>query len=133
MHSMNGSSVPRHCADLEVELPTNECPASELNFIQNWLSMSRHSLPDEIKSEFPSLLGRVVQPPDEIQLTGRTSTRQYKADNNRYSGYLSATTTVSTTQHAGIADALTSIGALWSEVISLTQIGVRHGASFFDE
>lgn len=40
---------------------------------------------------------------------------------------------MSTTQQAGIADALTSLSTLWSEVISYTQAGVRHGASFLDE
>lgn len=41
--------------------------------------------------------------------------------------------TASTTQQAVISDALASISAIWTAVMSYAQVGVHHGASFGDE
>lgn len=136
MHSMNGSSVPRHCGVLEAGSPSNECPSSEWNFMQTWISLTRYAIPSGMRNESTLLETRTV-PPSAIQLTGKSSTRQYLSVDqflaNAEHPELFDATTISTTQQAVIADALTSLSALWSTVMSSAQIGSRHGASFLDE
>lgn len=136
---MNGSSVPRFCAVLEAGSPSNECPSSEWDFMQTWMSLGENSIPDDIRKE-SIIFGRRAVDSSAIQLTGKTSTRQYTSTLVEFlsekispkipqSSY-NATSRISTTQQAGIADALTIISTIWQEV--MIHDPIRHGASFHD-
>ena len=137
MYSLNGSSVPRHCAVVEAGSPSNQCPSSEWEFMQNWLSLGIHSMPRDFKSQSP-VLNAVSLPPDIIQLTGKTSVRQYKSGSLDYRHSLpgkpifEAEATMSTTQQAVIADALTSTSTIWRVALAFGQIRGHHGDSLRD-
>ena len=139
LHSMNGSSVPRHCAVVEAGSRSNDCPSSEWDFMQTWQSLKKNSIPSELRNK-SSLLNTTSLPPAETQLTGRNSNRQYhKAAGVSYvaqSGNnlpLRYNTADSTTQQTVIADALTSVSSIWSLAVATAEIGSHHGASFHDD
>lgn len=131
IHSMNGSSVPRHCAVMEAGLPSNECPSSEWNFIQTW-ALLRHSLPNHIRNE-SLIFDLVATNPSAIYLTGKTSTRQYISEGIvTQTNYEPGTSQVSTTQQVVIADALSAVSSIWNIITSYGKTEVYHGASFND-
>lgn len=137
IHSMNGSSVPRHCGVLEAGSPSNECPSSEWNFIQTMMSLIHNAIPNGMRKE-SMILGVGSTCPSAIQLTGKSSIRQYLTISGVLADkqdpeFFDATITMSTTQQAVIADALTSVSALWNIIMTSAQIGKRHGASILDE
>lgn len=133
---MNGSSVPRHCAVLEAGWLSNECPSSEWDFIQTWWSLIDHAIPSNIQEQSVLFDGSIT-PSTAIQLTGKTSTRQYETIDMAFLGNsdlpYGTRSTASTTQQAVISDALATISAIWTAVMSYGQVGVHHGASFSDE
>ncbi|MCJ1267491.1 hypothetical protein MMC22_007376 [Lobaria immixta] len=139
MYSLNGSSVPRHCAVVEAGSPSNQCPSSEWDFMQKWLSSGRNSIPIGFQKQ-SAILSAVDTIIDAIQLTGKTAARQYKSIQFGYGNPLpgkvesifEAVAVVSTTQQAVIADALTSTSTIWNVASDFGQIGSHHGASLFD-
>ncbi|MCJ1264424.1 hypothetical protein MMC22_004295 [Lobaria immixta] len=138
---MNGSSVPRHCAVVEAGMPSNDCPSSEWDFMQTWISLTDQSVPIGLKNQSGLLKGTII-PPSAIQLTGKTSIRQYKqvwspvyvtlGTRNSSSNVLFESAD-SSTQQAVIADALTSISTIWDLAIGGAGIGSHHGASFHED
>ncbi|MCJ1265036.1 hypothetical protein MMC22_004911 [Lobaria immixta] len=138
---LNGSSVPRHCAIVEAGSPSNECPSSEWDFMQTWMSLTQNSIPWEFQNQ-NILLGSGESAPTATELTGKASTRQYKSiqdnpviildDGNNGSSF-PIDAAISTTQQAVIADALTSISSIWFEAVGNTEIASHHGASFHDD
>ena len=140
LRSMKGSSVPHHCAIVEAGSPSNECPSSEWDFLQTWLSLTTNSVPIGFRNK-SRVLARNEIAPDATQLTGKNSARRYRMEQTDYSippagnlenlsSPLEAGTAGSTTQQAVIADALTSISSLWTLAVADAEIGSHHGASF---
>ena len=139
LHSMKGSSVPRHCAVMEAGMPSNECPSSEWNFVQTWLSLTQNSVPMAFRNQSGILKGASIAP-SAIQLTGKTSNRQYRQvqspvylTTGNSSSIVRFDSADSSTQQAVIADALTSISSIWDMTIGYAEIGSHHGASFHDD
>lgn len=76
-----------------------------------------------------------------VQLTGKSSIRQYMEQDSsteifRNGELLSSPKfpdTITSTQHAAIADALINVGALWEETIDYAETGGHHGKRPSDE
>lgn len=127
---------------MEAGSPSNECPASEWDFIQAWNLLAKNSIPIRFRSQ-SEILGGIEGPPITVQLTGKASARQYTSQDvfkrlqlpnpfeNRSD--LEAVVPMSTTQQAVIADALTSVGTIWNVVSSYSQTKSHHGVSLYDE
>lgn len=132
---MNGSSVPRHCAVVEPGSLSSECPASEWDFFQTWMSIIGHPLPNSFKKRY-DILSNIGSVPGSIQLTGRSSTRQYLFLTFRFqtTKFYSANASISSTQQSIIADALSSTATSWIAAVILdsTQKS-HHGATFNDQ
>lgn len=135
-----GSSVPRHCAVSQDYSLSNECPSSEWQFLQTYLSISDKSIPMNVLNQsanmnfhLPSFSG--------IQLTGKSSIRQYlefeesrevSRDGKLISGPKFDRST-SSTQHSAIADALNNVGALWESTVDYAEASGHHGKRPSDE
>lgn len=133
MHSMNGSSVPQHCAVVEAKSLSSECPSSEWEFMQTWASLTQHPIPESFRSKY-SIFDEYYFAPGSIQLTGRFSTRQflfaeYLFDTNFYT----VMSSISSTQQSVIADALTSTGTIWWAATRESTRTSHHGATFDDQ
>lgn len=137
---INGSSVPRHCAVSQDHVLPNECPSSEWQFLQTWMSLTEKSLPMNVLNQ-SSLLDFYSPGFSGIPLTGKSSVRQYLEldtsldvlkDGKIISGTKFPRTTTST-QQAAIADALNNAGALWKTTINYANPSAHHGKPFSDE
>lgn len=139
---INGSSVPHYCAISQDNSLSNECPSSEWQFLQTWMSLVQKSLPTNVLNQ--SILTDYFSPgPSGVQLTGKSSTRQYLEQDLTYnhpvfrdgkdiSGTKFPISTTST-QHAAIADALNNVGGLWETTINYANTGGHHGKRPSDE
>lgn len=137
---IKGSSVPRHCAVSQDHSLSNECPSSEWQFLQTWMSLTAESLPTTVLNQ--SLLMDFFSTGFAgIQLTGKSSIRQYmesdiSSDVFRDGKIISGTkfpSTTASTQHAAIADALNNAGALWQTTINYAHTSGHHGKRPSDE
>lgn len=137
---IDGSSVPPHCAVSQDHMLSNECPSSEWQFMQTWMSLTERSLPTTVLNQ--SLLMNFFSiGVSEIQLTGKSSVRQYMEENmtpsfSEVERFVSGTKfprTTATTQHAAIADALNNAGALWQSTINYAVTSGHHGKRPSDE
>ena len=130
MTSLTGSAVPSDCSVSYEATVSNSCPSSEWQAIEAHLRFARHSVPDR----YIVIAGDTVFP-SEVQLTGRSSIRQYHSAVRRtldpFSGEKATDVSLSTTQHSVVADALVNVGATWELAIQNVQ-DTRHGASPFD-
>ena len=103
--------------------------------MQTWLSLVDHSLPKSITNE-SIVLNFYDSGPNTIQLSGKSSLRQFTQEDSsssnareeNTSSYTSFTTTSATTQQAAIADVLNEAGALWKLTINYANPNNRHGA-----
>lgn len=133
MHSMNGSSVPKHCAVVEAGSLSSECPSSEWEFMQTWLSLAQHPLPKSFGNQ-SSMLAEFSFAPGSIQLTGRFSTRQFLfAAYDFNTKFYSIVNSISTTQQSVIADALTSTASIWWAAVIQSNQTSHHGATYSDQ
>ena len=122
---------------MEASLPSNECPSSEWDFLQTWYSLWQNSIPNGIRNGSAKFSGWGL-PPDAVQMTGKSSSRQYKTGQFTFgfangSSSFETTAQVSTTQQAVVADALTNVGTIWTSAIDSGSTRTHHGASFHDQ
>lgn len=105
--NLTGSRVPRHCSISSNN--SSGCPSSEWQSIGTYLSLANNIIP-------PNYLGPYTMSPFSVQLTGQSSLRQliiqHYTNKNDALGY-DHEAAQSTTQQAVVADALTTISALW--------------------
>lgn len=104
---LNGSFVPQHCSI--VSNSSSDCPYHEWQSIGIYLSLANNIIPAVYQ-------GPYTISPFSVQLTGQSSLRQLIIQHHVYentsAGY-DHEAAQSTTQQQVIADALTSISALW--------------------
>lgn len=104
---LNGSVVPQHCSI--VSNSSRDCPSHEWQSIGTYLSLANNIVPAAYQ-------GPYMISPFSVQLTGQSSLRQLIIQHHIYdntsAGY-DHEAAQSTTQQGVIADALTSISALW--------------------
>ncbi|MCJ1265695.1 hypothetical protein MMC22_005575 [Lobaria immixta] len=130
---MNGSSVPQHCAVVEAGSLSSECPSSEWEFMQTWMSLSQHPVPRSFTHK-SSMLAELTGLPGSVQLTGRFSTRQFLFTPYDFdTKFFSVESSISSTQQSVIADALTSTGSIWWAAVIESGQKSRHGATLKDQ
>ncbi|KAL8772411.1 MAG: hypothetical protein Q9209_002362 [Squamulea sp. 1 TL-2023] len=111
---------------LAPDQPINDCPASDWRSIRDGLSLQKQLLPLKYKEQFAT-----TAPPDKIELHGRSSMRQLQIESVGFASYLD--TTVATTQHAAVSDALSSAAALWFISLANVTAGKSHGSPLWDQ
>ena len=124
---LKGSQVPENCSFAQEGLPSNGCPSSEWEKIQQHLDLTTHSVPQEYLQTY-----RFNIATDEMELYGKVSQRQlYSGQNPQYDLHIAPV--IASTQHVAVADALTTTGALW--FMGLTNITVTsgHGSPLYDQ
>ena len=124
---LNGSQVPEKCSFAQEGLPSNGCPSSEWEKIQQHLDLNTHSVPQEYLQTY-----RFDIATDEMELYGKVSQRQlYSGQDPAYDLHIAPV--IASTQHVAVADALTTTGALW--YMGLTNITVTsgHGSPLYDQ
>lgn len=124
---LNGSQVPDNCSFSQEGLPSNGCPSSEWEKIQQYLDLTTHSVPQEYLQTYRYKIGT-----DEMELYGKVSQRQLYIGQDLIND-VHVNPLLSSTQHVAVADALTTTGALW--YMGLTNITVTsgHGSPLYDQ
>ena len=122
---MNSSSVPTHCAISSELLDPNSCPASEWQILEEYFRLGFNSLPDGLSD------GNAI-PPSTVEISGKNSLRQLQivevtGTNPLLSQNNIISTSIGTTQHAAIADALALTGATWELAVQTAQPRRGHG------
>ena len=131
-HRLNGSNVPESCSITEEATVSNSCPSSEWQVLKTYLRLLENSLPEELKDELD-----VNIPPTSVEFTGKTSLRQTYLGESVGSYNVSGRKVIqksitASTQHAVIADALVSTGAIWHLAVGDAQLS-EHGAAPSDQ
>lgn len=106
-------------------LVEKDCPSSGWQAVGTYLSFTNNLLPSQYVSKY-----RIVNSPAYVELTSANSLRQLRINDQNAltlkSGY-DEVLAVATTQQAAVADALTTIGSLWT--LSLSNVTTKgHGS-----
>ncbi|MCJ1466014.1 hypothetical protein MMC07_004633 [Pseudocyphellaria aurata] len=133
MDSMNGSSVPPHCAVVEAGQLSSECPSSEWNFLHNWMSLLQQPLPESFQKKY-NIFSNFAVAPNPVQLTGRFSSRQYLFGTYYFNTtFYEAYASISSTQQSVVTDALSSTASIWGEAVRASSRSGNHGATLNDQ
>ncbi|KAL8842272.1 MAG: hypothetical protein Q9170_000598 [Blastenia crenularia] len=124
---IDGKSIPLECSIVGEEF-SNVCPASEWYAIRDWLSTQTQSPP-------PSYLHRYrqVDSLDSCLIHGVDSNRELNYGSYSGSALLGPPPNAATTQQAVIADALSSVGALWFLSLVNVTANAGHGVPLSDQ
>lgn len=114
--STDGSLVASDCLVSDALPANDDCPSSEWQVIQTYLSLTNNDVP----LRYQEWTGAIS--PGGVQVTGRQSIRQLTLNSAFYgSGYGAdegQILVLGSSQHTAIADALSSTADLWSEALT---------------
>lgn len=123
--STNGSLVSPECQISDPLLVANDCPSSGWQAIETYLSFTYSLIPPEYVLRY-----NFLESPAYVELTSANSLRRLYINDQtslvRKQGF-DDVLAVATTQQAAVADALTTVAALWS--LALTNVTTKgHGS-----
>ena len=124
---INRSQVPDNCLFAPEGLPSNKCPSSEWEKIQQYFHLINNSLPEEYAQTYKISIGT-----SEMELYGKSSQRQlYTGQDESSDPHIAPR--IATTQHVAVADALTNTGALWFTGLNNITVKSGHGSPLSDQ
>ncbi|KAL9615115.1 MAG: hypothetical protein Q9167_000433 [Letrouitia subvulpina] len=112
--NVDGSLVPASCS--QAPNISNACPSSEWKSMHEFFTLSNQMIPNPY-------MGGFSVTPYSVQVTGRTSLRQLIIQHQYYknmSAPYDHQAAKATSQHAAVADALSTTGSLWSMALEFS-------------
>lgn len=125
---LDGSHIDQSCATIQDDTFSNTCPSSEWERVYRFLHQMGQILPQEYIDRY-----RIVVSQNTMEFTGKSSLRRfYYGRDDSFIGN-GRVPVFATTQHAAIADALTTASQLWFLSLQNITAIAGHGSPLSDQ